>query len=189
MPRPVYPIVTERLRLRPFTEHDLDALHAIQSREDVAKYLYWAPRTLEESREALNKRIGCDTLTAEGDALALAVDIDDGNGRPKMIGDIVLWWVSEQHRLAEIGYLLHPDHSGRGLTTEAMKSLLHLGFQHFQLHRIIAKCDARNAASARIMEKLGMRREAHFRQNEFVKGEWTDEYVYAILAEEWTARQ
>ena len=63
--------------------------------------------------------------------------------------------------------------------------MLRLGFEGLGLHRIIGRCDGRNAASARAMEKLGMRREAHLRENEIVKGEWTDEMVYAMLRSEW----
>jgi RimJ/RimL family protein N-acetyltransferase len=65
--------------------------------------------------------------------------------------------------------------------------MLRLGFAGLGLHRIIGRCDARNDASARLMERLGMRREAHFRENEIFKGAWGDEYVYAILAAEWAA--
>jgi RimJ/RimL family protein N-acetyltransferase len=83
---------------------------------------------------------------------------------------------------------LHPEHHGRGLAGEAAAVLLRLGFEDLGLHRVIGRfdgrCDGRNTASAKVMERLGMRREAHFRQNELVKGEWCDELVYAILAEE-----
>ena len=63
--------------------------------------------------------------------------------------------------------------------------MLRLGFEELGLHRIIGRCDGRNEASARLMAKLGMRHEAHFVRNEIVKGEWTDEVVYAMLGEEW----
>jgi len=68
-------------------------------------------------------------------------------------------------------------------------ALLRLGLEGLGLHRIVARCDARNTASARVMERIGMRREAHFVRNEFLKGEWTDELIYAILRSEWAARQ
>jgi RimJ/RimL family protein N-acetyltransferase len=66
--------------------------------------------------------------------------------------------------------------------------LLRIGFEEAGLHRITANADARNAASVRVMEKIGMRREAHFVQGSFEKGEWVDEVEYAILAAEWRAR-
>lgn len=187
MPLPDYPIVTDRLRLRPFTDNDLDALHAIQSRPDVARYLYWPPRTREQCVAALKTRMDNHTLAAEGDALSLAVDLIDDD-RATMIGDVVLFWRSETHRQGELGYVVHPDFASRGYTTEAARAMLRVGFEDFGLHRITAQCDTRNTASARVMAKLGMRREAHFVENELVKGEWTDEYVYAIRRAEWAAR-
>src|SRR5205085_7965768 len=101
------------------------------------------------------------------------------------IGTSVLVWRSEQHRQGEIGWILHPDHHGRGYATEAGRALLRLGFDGAGLHRIFGRLDARYGASARVLEKLGMRREAHMVENELLKGEWVDEAVYAILDREW----
>jgi RimJ/RimL family protein N-acetyltransferase len=94
-------------------------------------------------------------------------------------------WRSERHRQGEIGFILHPDHQGQGLATEAAVAMLELGFEELGLHRIYGCAEARNAASVRVMERLGMRREAHLVENEFVKGEWQSEVIYAILAPEW----
>jgi RimJ/RimL family protein N-acetyltransferase len=66
--------------------------------------------------------------------------------------------------------------------------LLRIGFEEAGLHRVAANADARNAASIRVMEKIGMRREAHFVQGSYEKGEWVDEVEYGILAAEWRAR-
>jgi RimJ/RimL family protein N-acetyltransferase len=66
--------------------------------------------------------------------------------------------------------------------------LLDLAFGPVGLHRVVGQCDGRNAASARLMTSLGMRREAEFISNEFVKGEWTDELVFALLEDEWPQR-
>lgn len=184
MLRPAYPIETARLRLRPFTADDFDALHAIQSRPDVARYLYWGPRSREEVREALAGRARYTAIKAEGDSLLLAIERRDSGA---MIGDVNLQWLSAAHKGGEIGFVLHPDQHGRGYGREAALEMLRLGFEGLSLHRIIGRCDARNDASARLMERLGMRREAHFRENEWVKGEWCDEYVYALLAAEWAS--
>jgi RimJ/RimL family protein N-acetyltransferase len=75
-----------------------------------------------------------------------------------------------------------------GFATEGSILLLRLGFEVLGLHRIMGSCDARNTGSARVMERLGMRREAHFRESEIFKGEWGDELIYAMLASEWQAR-
>jgi RimJ/RimL family protein N-acetyltransferase len=182
--RPSYPIETQRLLLRPFEAGDLEALHAIQSREDVARYLYWAPRSLDEVRDDLVGRMQMTTLEAEGQTLALAVVLRDSGA---LVGDVNLRWLSAAHRQGEVGYVFHPDHHGHGYAAEATAELLRLGFEELDLHRIIARCDGRNAASTRVMERLGMRREAHLLENELVKGEWTDELVYALLDREWRA--
>jgi RimJ/RimL family protein N-acetyltransferase len=177
------PIETDRLLLRPFVLEDLDELHAIQSLPEVHRYLYSHARSHDEVREKLEERLDkYSTLTSEGDAVLLAVVVKDSGA---MIGDVLFHWLSAEHMQAEIGYVLHPDHHGRGYATEAARALLRMGFEQLRMHRIVGKLDGRNAASARVLEKLGMRREAHFRENEFVKGEWTDEIVYAILASEW----
>ena len=80
-----------------------------------------------------------------------------------------------------------PDHHSHGYATETARLLLELGFGEFGLHGVIGRLEPRNAASARVLERVGMRREAHFRENEFVKGEWQSELVYAILGHEWRA--
>lgn len=184
--RPTYPIETPRLLLRPFTDDDVDALHAIQSRSDVTRYLYWGEQSRDEVRETLARRMRGTTLEDEGDTIVLAIELRDSG---ELVGDVNLHWRSRVHAQGEIGFVLHPDHHGRGYASEAAVEVLRLGFEGLGLHRIIGRCDGRNTASARLMEGLGMRREAHFRENEIVKGEWTDEFVYALLAAEWAARQ
>ncbi|GAT71185.1 GNAT family N-acetyltransferase [Planomonospora sp. ID91781] len=187
MLKPAYPIRTERLLLRPFTPGDLDALHAVQSLPDVTRYLYWGPRDREQVREALEVKTGQTALLDEGQALSLAVEVA---ATGELAGDALLFWHSRVHRSGEIGYVFHPDHHGRGYATEAARALLELAFDGLDLHRVAARLDGRNTASARVLERLGMRREAHLVENEWVKGEWTDELVYAILQRDWrrTAR-
>lgn len=185
MLRPTYPIVTERLRLRPFVAGDLEALDAIQSREDVARYLYCEPRTRDQVAEALATRTGRTAIAAAGDVLVPAVERRD-TGAP--IGEVVLSWVSAEHEQGEIGFVFCPDHQGQGFAGEAAREMLRLGFAGLRLHRIVGRCEAGNAASARLMERLGMRREAHVRENQWVKGKRDDEVVSAMLAWEWVGR-
>ncbi|WP_344865902.1 GNAT family protein [Amycolatopsis ultiminotia] len=182
MLKPDYPIVTGRLVLRPFRPEDLDALNSFQSRADVARYLYWGPRSRAESAAALAKRVHSSTVSDEGQFLAVAVELTETG---QLIGDLTLEYVSAEHRQGEIGFVFHPDHHGRGLALEAAGELLRLGFEELGLHRIVGRCDGRNQASSALMERLGMRREAHLRENEMVKGVWTDELVYAVLEDEW----
>lgn len=179
--RPTYPVLTRRLLLRPLQADDTESLYAYRSREDVCRFLLHEPQTREQvAARATNSR---SELTDEGQVLSLAV-IERPTGT--VIGDVVLIWRSREHRGGEIGYVLNPDFAGNGYATEAGAALLRLGFDELGLHRIIGRLDARNLASARVLEKLRLRREAHFVENEFIKGEWTDELVYAALATEWS---
>ncbi len=158
----------------------------MQSLPEVARYLYWSPRTLDEVRPALYRKTQETFLEGEGQGLSLAVVLRETGA---LLGDVSMTLRSREHRTGEVGYVFHPDCGGKGYATEAAEVMLRLGFEEAGLHRIIGRLDGRNTKSARLLERLGMRREAHFVQNEFVKGEWADEVVYAILDHEWKARQ
>jgi RimJ/RimL family protein N-acetyltransferase len=201
MVQPGYQLRTARLVLRPYLMSDFDDLYDIQSRPEVARYLLIGARDRDQVREALADKIqatlpdgaggslteseGSSLIEGEGGSLSLAVVLPETGA---VIGDVVLFLRSQEHRQGEIGYVFHPDHGGRGYATEAARTMLRLGFEEFGLHRIVGRIDARNTASARVLERLGMRREAHFAQNKIVKGEWSDEVVYAMLEDEWRAR-
>jgi RimJ/RimL family protein N-acetyltransferase len=181
--QPAYPILTKRLILRPVRPDDTDAMFRYRSRDDVCRYLLFAPQTRAQIADRVAN--SPNELTDEGQYLTLAV-LERETGA--LVGDVVLMWQSREHWAGEIGYVIHPDYSGNGYATEAGAALLRLGFDELGLHRIVGRLDARNTASARVLERLGMRREAHFIHNEFIKGEWTDEVVYAVLASEWRDR-
>jgi RimJ/RimL family protein N-acetyltransferase len=123
-------------------------------------------------------------IADEGDVLALAITRKDTG---ELVGDVILGFVSAEHRTGEIGYIVHPDHQGLGYTTEACREILQVAFEDLGLHRLIGRVEPRNRASARVLEKLGMRREALFVENGFIKGEWQSEAIYAILDREWRA--
>jgi RimJ/RimL family protein N-acetyltransferase len=105
-----------------------------------------------------------------------------------VIGTVELVWRSEADCTAELGYVFHPDHGGRGLATEAATALLDWGFGEFGLHRVYARCHAGNVASIRLMDRLGMRQEAHHVESYLFGGQWADQLVFAVLAREWQAR-
>jgi RimJ/RimL family protein N-acetyltransferase len=179
---PAWPLRTERLLLRPYETGDLDALHAMHSDEGVARWLYNEPRTLEETRELLTHKIGGGALRAEGEWLSAAAVLRESG---QLVADVSLLWASETHRQGELGFIVHPSMHGKGYATEAARPLLAFAFETLGLHRVAGRLEPRNVGSARVLEKLGMRREAHLVENEWVKGEWQSEAVYAILAREW----
>jgi RimJ/RimL family protein N-acetyltransferase len=179
---PAFPLVTARLRLRPYRTDDLDALVAMFGRADVSRFLNWEPMDLEAATTLLERRLKQTRIEGDGDGLVLVVADPETD---RLIGEVMLRLASEASRQGEIGWSIHPDAQGRGYGTEAAREMLRLGFEELGLHRIVAECDPRNEASIRVMEKLGMRREAHHLEAMFLKGEWVGSMVYAILASEW----
>jgi RimJ/RimL family protein N-acetyltransferase len=173
-PEPIR-IETGRLLLRRYEPDELAALHGLRSREEVVRWLYEPAATMEESRARLARRIGDTRFALSGDAIGLAV-VHDG----AIVGDVSFFLTSAEHRQGEIGFIVHPDHQGHGFASEAARALVELGFGTFGLHRIVGRAEARNVASARVLEKAGMRLEAHLVENELVKGEWQSELVYAV---------
>lgn len=180
--QPDYPIDTMRLRLRPFTRGDVDAVYDYRRREDVAQFLADPPMTRAECAEAVQQRTSETAVRSEGDRIVLGVELRETS---LLIGEVSLIWRHAEWQQGEIGYVLHPDYRGHGYATEAARAMLKIGFEGMGLHRIIARCKVGNAASARVMERLGMRQEAHFRHHALLKGNWDEEFVYAAIATEW----
>ena len=183
--RPRYPIRTQRLLLRPLTLDDTPALLAYRSRPEVCRYVPFEPMTRVDIQERIMSQWARTELTDERQALTLGVAVAETD---LVIGDVMLFWYSRLHAGGELGYVVNPDFGGRGFATEAASEVLRLGFEVLGLHRIIARIDERNDASARVARRLGMRQEARLVRNELFKGEWSTELDFAILADEWRTR-
>jgi RimJ/RimL family protein N-acetyltransferase len=180
--RPEYPILTERLSLRPLTAGDTDALLSYRSLEDVCRFVPFDPMDREVIADRLDGPWSGTEILAEGQSLTLGAELD---GAGRVIGDILLAYNSEVHRAGELGWVFDPLYSGHGYATEAAHAAMHLAFDELGLHRLTARVDSRNDASARVAERLGMRLEAHQVSNEWFKGEWTDELDFALIEDEW----
>jgi len=177
---------TARLTLRRFQIDDLDDLALIVGNEDVNRYLYSEPRDMDATTVMLQGLLDQPQETGADNRLCVAVELEN---EKRVIGEFLLWWTKNEHRQGEMGGSLHPDFHGRGFASEVYADLLDLAFGDFGLHRVVGRCDARNRPSVRSLEKAGMRQEAHFVENEWVKGEWTDEIVMALRKEEWERRR
>lgn len=167
--------------LRPYRRSDYAEFADLHGRDDVARYLPWETRDAESARAALQRHYDM-SFESDGDGITLAGFDKDSR---RLVGEFVLFLRSVEHRGGELGYVVHPDFHGRGLATEGAHALLTFGFEVIGLHRIVARLDSRNTPSAAVLTRLGMRKEAHLVKNEFLKGEWSDEFDYALLAEEW----
>ena len=179
---PQYPLLTERLTLRPFTRGDVDAVFSYRRREDVARYLFDVPLSREECALAIQQRICQVAFEAVDDKIILGVELANSG---VLIGEVSLIWRNVEARQGEVGWIFDPEYQGQGYATEAARAMLALGFGPGELHRIAARCDVRNIGSWRLMERLGMRQEAHFRQHALFKGAWDEEFIYAMLSPEW----
>ena len=183
------PLVTPRLSLRLFTLDDVEDSYAYQSRDDVTKYMLYNALSRDEIVERIRIRLSTNGLANDGDFLVLAIELPATADAPaRVIGDVDIQLKSAANAQATIGWAMHPDFQGRGYAAEAAGALLDLAFDTVGLHRVYAELDPRNAASAALCVRLGMRHEAHLVDELFFKGEWGDTDVYAILDREWAAR-
>jgi RimJ/RimL family protein N-acetyltransferase len=171
---------TERLRVRRFTDADVDAFVSYRADPDVARYQSWSDYTLEQGR-ALVESMREAEPGKPGDWFQLAVE---ARASGTLVGDLALHVDGDEPRQAEVGFTLDPAQQGRGYATEALGAFLDWIFPTFGLHRVIAVTDALNAPAARLLERAGLRREAHFVDNVFFKGAWGSEFLYAVLDRE-----
>ena len=172
---PIDHIETQRLRIRPFQRNDWQAVYDYASDPAIMMYIPEGPFTLEQA-----KAFVADNMGEQAHCVAVLLNTDD-----MLVGHMQFhpWFAPQTY---EIGWVFNGAYHGHGYATEAATALLQYGFEALHLHRIIATCQPENVASCRVMEKLGMRREAHFRKCiRLPDNRWWDEYFYALLEEEW----
>jgi RimJ/RimL family protein N-acetyltransferase len=172
---------TSRLILRRFRKSDLESFLAYRNDPEVARYQSWdsISRSGAEKFIAYNSRNRPGT---PGKWFQFAVEVKaDG----ALAGDCALLIAKSTPRMGEIGYTFARSYQGKGLATEAVRAMVDFALHSMRLNRVIATMDCRNARSIALTERLGMRREGHFIQNVWFKGKWCDEYLYAVLRDEW----
>jgi len=182
--RPFQPIETPRLLLRCFEARDAQAFSDYRSDPEVARYQGWdAPYSLERAQRFVQE-MQAALVGAPEEWYQVAIEL---KSEGVLIGDIG-FKIFSAGRQGEIGFTLMHAYQGKGYAYEAAERILRLLFEQFDLHRVQANCDPRNAPSYRLLEKLGMRREGHMLESIWFKGDWADEYWYAILRREWLER-
>jgi RimJ/RimL family protein N-acetyltransferase len=178
-------IMSERIVLRRFRLDDAATLVAYRSVPEVARFQHWAAPYSAAEGEDMIRRMMSRHPDTPGEWFQFAVALRS-NG--ELIGECGAKTLAEDSQQAEIGYTIAPAHQGRGYATEAVRTLLGYLFGARGKHRVIAYCDPRNVASERVMLRLGMRHEGHMVESTWMKGEWTDDLVYALLDWEWRQR-
>lgn len=173
---PFTEIETERLLLRRVNESDADQVFKLRSDPETMKFI---PRPLVTTKEEALEHIRMiedKIVNAEGINWAITL-----KGDSKLLGIIGHYRIKPEHYRAEIGYMLDPDYHGKGLITEAVKSVVTYGFDQMKLHSIEAIIDPGNVGSAVVLEKNGFVREAHLKENEFYDGRFLDTVIYSLL--------
>jgi RimJ/RimL family protein N-acetyltransferase len=182
MSAPRLPLVTERLCLRDARADDFAAVHRYASDPEVTRFMLWGPNDAEATQDFLAQTLKAANTQPRSDFGLLVEDRAGGT----VIGGCGLH-PRANPREWEIGYVFARDVWGRGFATETVRALCRFGFEKLGAHRLRAGVFVGNHASAHVLEKLGFTREGHLRKTHFVRGAWHDEWVYALLEEEWPA--
>jgi len=176
---------TQRLLLREFTENDWPAVLAYQNDSLYLRYYHWTERTAVDVQAFVQMFIENQHEHPRKYFQLAVVLKSDG----QLIGNCGLRINDPALREADIGYELASRHWGNGYATEAAGEILRFGFTDLGMHRIWAETIAENTGSTRVLEKLGMRLEAHEREKEWIKGRWRDRLTFAILDHEWRVKE
>ncbi|WP_367753319.1 GNAT family N-acetyltransferase [Flavobacterium sp. WC2421] len=167
---------TERLILRRVVKSDVKEIFYLRSDKEIMKYI---PRPLAKTNEdALEHIATIDATIDKNEGINWAITLKNSS---KLIGIIGHYRIQPQNYRAEVGYILHPDHHGKGFIPEALKKILEYGFNEMKLHTIEAVIDPNNAASEKVLLKSGFKKEAHFIENQFYEGRFLDTVIYSLL--------
>jgi RimJ/RimL family protein N-acetyltransferase len=176
-------LLTPRLKLRWMNEGDAEAHFTVRSDPEVARYLSRGPWTeLAQAIESIEQTLA---NYASGAGLRLGITLRETG---QLIGDACLYDFMDDNRRCDIGYVLARAHWGHGYVSEALEALLAYGFDSLGLNRVEADIDPANAASGRVLEKLGFRREGYMPERWIVNGEPADTVFYGLLLRYWRAR-
>lgn len=177
----VYPLTSARLRIEPLEAGDIAAFVAYRQDPDVARFQSWDVTYSEQDGARLVAGRPEADLPEKGRWLQLAVrDAETG----VLLGDVAVHTLAEQPHTYEIGVTLARASQGKGIATEAVRVVMGHLFHAAAAHRVVAYCDARNTAVARVLERVGMRHESRAVDGDWFKGEWATLDGYAVLARE-----
>lgn len=181
MSLPTPTLRTDRLLLRPFADEDADDLWALHSDAHVLRY--WDSPPWTDRARADRFLATCRRLAEEGSGARVVIEHEGA-----FLGWVGLSEWNPDHRSARLGFVLGATAWGHGYATEAARALLGWAFDALPLNRVQAEADTRNAASTRVLEKLGFVHEGTLREDCVVDGDVSDSFVYGLLRREWPGR-
>ena len=173
-------ILTDRLIIRLANPDDAEEIYAYRSDTIENQYQGWFPESVEEVRNYITN-------------MPVTIDIADicfqfailTKNENRLIGDLGIIFTGHERMQVEVGCTLNKTFQGKGYATEALTAMVNYFFMTLKKHRIVASIDPRNTASIRLIERLGFRKEAHFKESYFLRGEWVDDIIYAMLDKDW----
>ncbi|WML32839.1 GNAT family protein [Clostridium sp. OS1-26] len=174
-------ISTERLALRGIRISDAESMFKYRSNPQIYKFQGWRPETLKEVKEFICEKTA-KTPNIPDTWYQLGILLKETD---ELIGDIGIHFIDSDNLQVEIGFTLSLDHQCKGYATEAITGVINYLFSNLKKHRIIASVDPRNTKSIALLERIQMRKEAHFKKSFWFDNEWVDDVVYSILREEW----
>lgn len=167
---------TERLLLRRVDSNDINEIFTLRSNPETMKYI---PRPLLKTDEDALEHIAIiDSKIDSNEGINWAITLKDN---PKLIGIIGHYRIKPEYYRAELGYMLLPEYHRKGIVSEAVREVVKYGFQVMNLHSLEAVIDPKNHASAKVLEKNGFVKEAHFKEYVFFEGRFLDSVIYSIL--------
>ena len=172
---------TDRLFLRTMNMNDAEAILAYRSDAFENRYQGWIPKKIEDVYDFINNRITTEVNVANTWHQMVVINRE----HKKLIGDIGIHFMDEENKQVELGFTLDKKYQGNGFATESVKQVIEYLFNTLNKYRIIASIDPRNSSSLKLVERLGFRKEAHFRKSILIEGEWVDDLIYALLSEDW----
>ena len=172
---------TKRLNIRELEWIDIDNIHQLHSLPETDEFnTLGIPETIEVTEKILSEWLNAQNQLPRN-AYIFGIDLKNEN---EFIGLIAINLGKINYKTAEVWFKIHKDFWRKGYTTEALSEILNFGFNQLQLHRIEAGCAVENVASSKVLEKVGMIREGMKRKKLPIRGEWKDNYFYAILEED-----
>ncbi len=171
-------IQTKRLNIKNINIAHADVMFSYRSNPLVYQYQSFRPKSLREVEEFINTYT--KLFNIEGNWFQVGIFLDSN-----LIGDIGIHFVGPNNSQCEIGYTISPEYQNQGYGSEAVYAVVDYLFCDMKKHRIIASVDPRNTPSFKLLEKIGFRKEAHFKKSVLIENEWEDDVIYGLLKEEW----
>ena len=172
---------TPRLNIRDFYQKDIQPFFQYRADTEVARYQSWSDFSLEDAENFFQAQQQA-IFTRKDSWYQIAIAEKDSD---RLIGDFAFHFLDEEPPQLEIGFTFSTAFQGKGYANEALTALVEYAFSQLNIHRIIAITDTKNAAAEQLLTACRFRKEAHYINNIFFKGSWGDEFLFALLKQEW----